>query len=197
MKGEFAPSLLQVNTKFQKRDGTTTHCCAHPVGANTTSTHSFEMWDVKHHCFVCTAHTAVLVGHQQTEHQSCQVSSCLPHTRSLPSLQRRAHPLSGLEYCRRPSLVAHQAPLFAHSGISYSPCGVHNLSLPTCSPPTYRDFLELVSSKERPATCDHCGAFVVFVLETIRTSAMRVIHITVKTEETQKLRIMFVLYCSA
>ena len=30
-----------------------------------------------------------------------------------------------------------------------------------------------------------------FVLETIRTSAMRVIHITVKTEETQRLRIVF------
>ena len=32
-----------------------------------------------------------------------------------------------------------------------------------------------------------------FVLETIRTSAMRVIHVIVKTEETQKLRIKFVL----
>ena len=36
----------------------------------------------------------------------------------------------------------------------------------------------------------------VLLLETIRTSAMRVIHITVKTEVTQKLRIMFVLCCS-
>ena len=36
----------------------------------------------------------------------------------------------------------------------------------------------------------HC-----FVLETIRTGSMRVIHITVKTEETQKLRNKFVLYC--
>ena len=35
-----------------------------------------------------------------------------------------------------------------------------------------------------------------FVLETIRTSAVRVIHITVKTEETQRLCIKFVLYCS-
>ena len=35
-----------------------------------------------------------------------------------------------------------------------------------------------------------------FVLETIRTSAMRVIHIIKKTEETQRLRIVFVLYCS-
>ena len=35
-----------------------------------------------------------------------------------------------------------------------------------------------------------------FVLETIRTSAMRVIHIIVKTEETQKLSIVFVLYCA-
>ena len=34
-----------------------------------------------------------------------------------------------------------------------------------------------------------------FVLETIRTGAMRVIHIPVKTEETQRLRIKFVLYC--
>ena len=32
-----------------------------------------------------------------------------------------------------------------------------------------------------------------FVLETIRTGTMRVIHITVKTEETQRLRIKFVL----
>ena len=35
-----------------------------------------------------------------------------------------------------------------------------------------------------------------FVLETIRTGAMRVIHITVKTEETQILRIKFVLVLS-
>ena len=34
-----------------------------------------------------------------------------------------------------------------------------------------------------------------FVLETIRTGAMRVIHIPVKTEEMQTLRIKFVLYC--
>ena len=34
-----------------------------------------------------------------------------------------------------------------------------------------------------------------FVLETIRTGAMRVVHIPVKTEETQRLRIEFVLYC--
>ena len=48
-----------------------------------------------------------------------------------------------------------------------------------------------------------CGVFRVhgtsihcFVLETIRTSAMRVIHITVETKETQKLRVVFVLHCS-
>ena len=35
-----------------------------------------------------------------------------------------------------------------------------------------------------------------FVLKTIRTGAMRVIHISVKTEETQKLGIMFVVCCS-
>ena len=34
------------------------------------------------------------------------------------------------------------------------------------------------------------------VLETVRTSAMRVIHISVKTEETQILRIKFVLVLS-
>ena len=36
----------------------------------------------------------------------------------------------------------------------------------------------------------------VFVLETIRTGAMRVIHVIVKTEETQKLRMKFVRYCT-
>ena len=35
-----------------------------------------------------------------------------------------------------------------------------------------------------------------FVLEMIRTGAMRVIHVIVKTEETQKLRMKFVLYCT-
>ena len=44
--------------------------------------------------------------------------------------------------------------------------------------------------------CCFVSALFVFVWETIRTSAMRVIHITVKTKETQKLRIMFVLCCS-
>ena len=34
-----------------------------------------------------------------------------------------------------------------------------------------------------------------FVSETIRTGTMRVVHIPVKTEETQRLRIKFVLYC--
>ena len=41
-----------------------------------------------------------------------------------------------------------------------------------------------------------CLFVCLFVLETIRTSAMRVIHVIVKTEETQKLRIKFVLYCT-
>ena len=36
----------------------------------------------------------------------------------------------------------------------------------------------------------------VFDLETIRTVAMCVIHVIVKTEETQKLRMKFVLYCT-
>ena len=36
---------------------------------------------------------------------------------------------------------------------------------------------------------------VCLFLETIRTGAMRVIHIPVKTQETQRLRIKFVLYC--
>ena len=34
-----------------------------------------------------------------------------------------------------------------------------------------------------------------FILETIRTSAMRVIHVTVMAEETPRLRVEFVLYC--
>ena len=42
---------------------------------------------------------------------------------------------------------------------------------------------------------DHITLKVLLVLETIRTSAMRVIHITVMTNETQRLRIKFVLYC--
>ena len=38
-----------------------------------------------------------------------------------------------------------------------------------------------------------CGClWCFFVLETIRTGAMRVIHVIVKTEETQKLRMKFV-----
>ena len=37
---------------------------------------------------------------------------------------------------------------------------------------------------------------MLFVLETIRTGTMRVSHITVKTEETQILRIKFVLVLS-
>ena len=36
---------------------------------------------------------------------------------------------------------------------------------------------------------------ICFDLETIRTGTMRVVHIPVKTEETQRLRIKFVLYC--
>ena len=46
---------------------------------------------------------------------------------------------------------------------------------------------------QRPLGC--ACTFVLF-FETIRTSAMRVIHITVKTDETQRLRIKFVLYIS-
>ena len=38
--------------------------------------------------------------------------------------------------------------------------------------------------------------FCLFVLETIRTGAMRVVHITVNTEESQILRIKFVLVLS-
>ena len=40
------------------------------------------------------------------------------------------------------------------------------------------------------------GVIHVVVLETIRTGAMRVVHITVNIEETQKLRIKFVLVLS-
>ena len=39
----------------------------------------------------------------------------------------------------------------------------------------------------------HFESNFVFVLETIRTGAMRVVHITVNIEETQILRIKFVL----
>ena len=44
--------------------------------------------------------------------------------------------------------------------------------------------------------CAHVSLESLFVLETIRTGAMRVIHVIVKTEETQKLRMKFVLYCT-
>ena len=46
-------------------------------------------------------------------------------------------------------------------------------------------------------TVEMCNLFV--VLETIRTGAMRVVHIHVKTEETQRLRITFVsfFHCSS
>ena len=44
--------------------------------------------------------------------------------------------------------------------------------------------------------CWYLLLFFFFVFETIRTSAMRVIHITVKTNETQRLRIKFVLVLS-
>ena len=37
----------------------------------------------------------------------------------------------------------------------------------------------------------HPGRQCLFVLETIRTGAMRVIHIPVKTEETQRLRLSY------
>ena len=43
--------------------------------------------------------------------------------------------------------------------------------------------------------CACLTGFVFLFLETIRTGTMRVIHITVKTQETQRLRIKFALYC--
>ena len=48
----------------------------------------------------------------------------------------------------------------------------------------------------RPMAMRWCSANCLFVLETIRTRTMRVIHITVKTEETQILRIKYVLVLS-
>ena len=51
--------------------------------------------------------------------------------------------------------------------------------------------LEMISMTFAAVIC-----FVLFVLETIRTGTMRVIHNTVKTEETQILRIKFVLVLS-
>ena len=61
---------------------------------------------------------------------------------------------------------------------------------------TFRLLFGLGGSRlsEGPATSS--GTRFVFVLETIRTRTMRVNHITVKTEETQILRIKFVLVLS-
>ena len=53
-------------------------------------------------------------------------------------------------------------------------------------------------SHQSASSCLHvclCGGCCLFVLETIRTGAMRAVHISVKTEETQRLRIKFVQYC--
>ena len=47
-----------------------------------------------------------------------------------------------------------------------------------------------------PPSTNFSSLLFVVVLETIRTGAMRVVHITVKTEETQRLRIKFVLVLS-
>ena len=58
---------------------------------------------------------------------------------------------------------------------------------------TGRDLQEVARAEK--STARGAGR-VGFVSETIFTSAMRVIHIIVKTEETQRLRIVFVLYCS-
>ena len=60
---------------------------------------------------------------------------------------------------------------------------------------------ELASCSPSGSSCSLCisrsllGFCFFFVLETIRTGTMRVIHITVKTEGTQRLRIKFALYC--
>ena len=56
---------------------------------------------------------------------------------------------------------------------------------------------EMISDSVELSETEVCFLHVqlLFVLETIRTGAMRAIHIPVKTEETQRLRIKFVLYC--
>ena len=56
----------------------------------------------------------------------------------------------------------------------------------------YQTFLHTKIRLERvPDILRHCLSLFVFVLETIRAGAMRVIHIPVKTEKTQRLRIKF------
>ena len=57
-----------------------------------------------------------------------------------------------------------------------------------------RNVTDLLSDGKTPYE-RRFGQPFLFVLETICTGAMRVIHIPVKTEETQRLRIKCVLYC--
>ena len=70
--------------------------------------------------------------------------------------------------------------------------------LPHCFPLNHAkavflvDFDPWLAARSRFLWPTHRGFF--FFL-TIRTGAMRVVHIPVKTEETQRLRIEFVLYC--
>ena len=52
------------------------------------------------------------------------------------------------------------------------------------------------SPSRAPAQLISAMSLLLFVFGTIRTNAMRVIHIIVKTEEKQRLRIVFVLFCS-
>ena len=63
---------------------------------------------------------------------------------------------------------------FVFAGIRLDPLGGQVL---------HHDSVSMIVSK---------ALLCLFVLETIRTGAMRVIHVIVKTEETQK----FVLYCT-
>ena len=84
-----APVLVVVLTKSthscKKWDVTTASFCACSVGVNATSTHSFKMWD-----FEATSASLTVRG-------ASTLSMC-----------------SGWVCCRRPLVVAHQAPLLAH-----------------------------------------------------------------------------------
>ena len=85
-----------------------------------------------------------------------------------------------------------------------------SLRLRTKGAANFRDFCHLHSSEtvfftvtviwqknnpfaQSPTLQSSCLLY--FVLETIRTSATRATHIPVKTEETQRPRVMFVHYC--
>ena len=79
------------------------------------------------------------------------------------------------------------------SSCSSTPLCIHSSTPLVCFPQPHLHFGYLfLFLQESPFLL----AIFCFVLETTRTSAMRVIHVIVKTEETQRLRIEFVLQCT-